>query len=68
MVVVFSRLVVSDSFAAHQASLSFTISQSLLKLMSIESVMVKNKKLEVSHLLISKLTFDRCKAILIETV
>ena len=28
--------------AAHQASLSFTISQSLLKLMSIESVMLSN--------------------------
>ena len=28
--------------AAHQASLSFTISQSLLKLMSIESVMSSN--------------------------
>ena len=34
--------------AAHQASLSFTISQSLLKLMSIELVMPSN------HLLISK--------------
>ena len=31
--------------AAHQASLSFTISQSLLKLMSIESVMNQTKKL-----------------------
>ena len=28
--------------AVHQASLSFTISQSLLKLMSIESVMLSN--------------------------
>ena len=28
--------------AAHQASLSFTISQSVLKLMSIESVMLSN--------------------------
>ena len=28
--------------AAHQASLSFTISQSLLRLMSIESVMLSN--------------------------
>ena len=39
----FSHSVMSDSVtpctAAHQASLSFTISQSLLKLMSIESVM-----------------------------
>ena len=43
----FSRSVVSDSAAtpwtaAHQASLSFTISQSLLKLMFIESVMPSN--------------------------
>ena len=30
--------------AAHQASLSFTISQSLLKLMSIESVKTKNRE------------------------
>ena len=42
----FSRSVVSDSAtpwtAARQASLSFTISRSLLKLMSIESVMPSN--------------------------
>ena len=42
----FSRAVVSDSVtpwtAAHQASLSITNSQSLLKLMSIESVMPSN--------------------------
>ena len=43
------RLFVISWTAAHQASLSFTISQSLLKLMSIESVMPLN------HLLISKL-------------
>ena len=36
------RLFVTPSTAAHQASLSFTISQSLLKLMSIESVMPSN--------------------------
>ena len=43
MLLLFSRSVLSNSVtpwaAAHQASLSFTISQSLLKLMSIESVM-----------------------------
>ena len=43
---VFSHSVISDSAtpgtAAHQASLSFTISQSLLKFMSIESVMPSN--------------------------
>ena len=42
----FSRSVMSDSAtlwtAACQASLSFTISQSLLKLISIESVMPSN--------------------------
>ena len=42
----FRHLVISDSMtpwtAAHQASLSFTISQSLLQLMSIELVMPSN--------------------------
>ena len=43
----FSRSVVSDSFetpwaATHKASLSFTLSQSLLKFMFIESVMPSN--------------------------
>ena len=36
------RLFVTPWTAAHQASLSFTISQSLLKLMSVESVMPLN--------------------------
>ena len=36
------RLFVTPGTAAHQASLSFTISPSLLKLMSIESVMPSN--------------------------
>ena len=36
------RLFVTPWTAAHEASLSFTISQSLLKLMSIESVMPSN--------------------------
>ena len=36
------RLFATPWTAAHQASLSFTISQSLLKLMSIESVMPSN--------------------------
>ena len=36
------RLLVTPWTAAHQASLSFTISQSLLKLMSIESMMPSN--------------------------
>ena len=41
-VAVHARLFVTLWTAAHQASLSFTISQSLLKLMSIESVMPSN--------------------------
>ena len=36
------RLFVTPRTASHQASLSFTICQSLLKLMSIESVMLSN--------------------------
>ena len=36
------RLFVTPWTAAHQASLSFTISQSVLKFMSIESVMLSN--------------------------
>ena len=42
LLLLFSRSTVSDSVtpsaAAHQASLSFTIGQSLLKLMSTESI------------------------------
>ena len=36
------RLFVTPGFAAHQIFLSFPISQSLLKLMSVESVMPSN--------------------------
>ena len=46
LLLLFSHSVVPDSAtpwtAAHQASLSFTISQILLKLMSVESVMPSN--------------------------
>ena len=44
MMMLFSCLVMSNSLRPHglQASLSFTISQSLLKLMSIKSVMPSN--------------------------
>ena len=49
----FGRLVVSDSAtpwaAACQASLSFTISQSLLKLLSVESVMSSFNHLILCH-------------------
>ena len=51
----FSRSVVSDSVtpwtAARKASPSFTVSQSLLKLMSIESVMPSNHFILCDHLL-----------------
>ena len=43
--------------AAHQASLSFTISQSLLKLMSIESVMPSNHLILNSSLFLLPLIF-----------
>ena len=50
----FSCSVMSDPLqphgaAAHQASLSITNSQSLLKLMSIESVMPSNHLIQPSH-------------------
>ena len=44
----YGQLFVTPWTAAHQASLSFTISQSLLKLMSIELVMPSNH-LTLSH-------------------
>ena len=58
----FSRSVVSDSFvtpwiAARQASLSITNSQSLLKLMSIESVMPSNHLIFCLPLLLLPLIF-----------
>ena len=46
------RLCAAPWTAAHQASLSITISQSLLKLMSIESMMPSNH-LILCHLLLS---------------
>ena len=55
----FSRSVVSDSAisstAAHQASLSFTVSWSLLKLMSIELVMPSNHFCSAPPLIASRL-------------
>ena len=53
----FSRCVVSEIFvtpwtAAHQASLSFTISQSLLKLKSIELIMPSTRLLLCRPLLL----------------
>ena len=43
LLIVVQSLFVIPSSAAHQASLSFTISRSLLKLMSIELVMTSNR-------------------------
>ena len=59
---VFSGSVVSDSFAiswtaALQASLSFTVSLSLLKLMSIESLMTSNHLILCCPLLLLPLIF-----------
>ena len=45
--------------AAHQASLAFTISQSLFKLMSIESVMPSNHLILCHPLLLLPLIFPR---------
>ena len=58
----FIRSVTSDSFwtAAHQDSLSFTISRSLLKLMSIESVMPSNYLILCCPLLLLPLVFPSC--------
>ena len=59
----FSCSVLSDSrtpwTAASQASLSFTISQSLLKLMSIESVMPANHPILYRPLLLSSISSIR---------
>ena len=61
----FSRWVVSDSAtpgtAARQASLSFTISWSLLKLMSIESVMPSNHLVLCHPLLLLPSIFPRIR-------
>ena len=52
--------------AAYQASLSFTISQSLLKLMSIESVMLSNHLIFCCPLLLLLSTFPRMRIFLNE--
>ena len=52
--------------AAHQASLSFTISQSLLKLMSIESVMPSNH-LILCHPLLSPSVFPSIRVFFSES-
>ena len=50
------RLFVTPWTAARQDSLSFTISQSLLKLISIESVMPSNHLILTAHLFHARLT------------
>ena len=52
------RLFVTPWTAAHQASLSFTISQRLLKLMSIVSVMLSNH-LIICHTLLLPSVFSQ---------
>ena len=70
----FSRSAVSDSLrphalhAAHQASLSFTISRSLLKLMSIESVMPSNHLMLCPPLLLLPSIFPRIRVFSSESV
>ena len=54
------RLFMTPWTAAHQASLSFTISRSLFKLMSIESVMPSNHLILYHHLLMPSI-FPRIK-------
>ena len=49
--------------AAHQASLSFTISRKLLKLMCIESVMPYNHLILSQHLLLLPSIFPSIKII-----
>ena len=58
----FSCSVLSDS-AAHQASLSFTISQSLLKLLSIELVMPSNHLILCRSLLLLPSVFPNVTVI-----
>ena len=54
--------------AAHQASLSFTISQSLPKLMSIESVMPSNHLVLHRPLLLPPLIFPRIRVFSSESI
>ena len=68
----FSSSVVSDSVtpwtAAHQAFQSITNSRSLLKLMSIDSVMPSNHLILCHHLLLLPLTFPSIRVFLNESV
>ena len=66
LLLLFSHAVMSDSLgpprtAAHQASLSFTISRSMLKLMSVESVIPPNHLILCRPLLLLPLIFPRIR-------
>ena len=62
------RLFVTPWIAAHQASLSITSSQNLLKLMSIESVMPSNHLILCRHLLLLPLIFPSIRVFSNESV
>ena len=61
------QLFVTPWTAAHQASLSFTISQTLLKLMSIQSVMLANHLILCRPLLFLPSIFPSIKIFSIES-
>ena len=63
-----SQLFAVPRTAAHQASLSFTISTSLLKLMPIESVMLSNHLILCHPLLLLPSTFPNIKVFSNEVV
>ena len=62
------RLFATPWIAAHQASLSFTISWSLLKPMSIESVMPSNHLILCCHLLLLTSIFSSIRVFSSESV
>ena len=62
------RLFATPWTAAHQASLSFTVSWSLLKLMSIESVMPSNHLILYCHLLLLPSIFPSVRVFSNESV
>ena len=62
------RLFATPWTAAHQASLSFTNSQTLLKLMSIELVMPSNHLILCHSLFLLSLIFPRIRVFFTETV
>ena len=62
------RLFVTSWTAAHQASLFFTNSQSLLKLMSIKSVMLSNHLILCQPILLSPSIFPSIRVLCSESV